>query len=94
MTQSTARIATPLASRYLQQLCKHFAHKMPVDFTPEHGRIELRSGVCVLDAEADTLVLHVETPDESALENLQEVVKRHLERFAWKDVPQFKWVRQ
>jgi hypothetical protein len=93
MAQSTARIATPLASRYLQQLCKHFAHKMPVEFTPEHGRIELRSGICLLDAEADTLMLSVEAADDTALESLQEVVRRHLERFAWKDVPQFVWVK-
>mgnify|MGYP003349750236 CR=1 FL=1 len=57
--QSTARIATPLASRYLQQLCKHFAHKMKVEFTPEHGRIELRSGVCVLDAEPGDYLIEV-----------------------------------
>lgn len=93
MAQSIARIATPLASRYLQQLCKHFAHKMPVEFTPEHGSIALRSGTCVLDAEAEHLVLRVEAPDD-ALENLQDVVKKHLERFAWKDVPEIDWVKQ
>jgi len=67
---------------------------MQVEFTPEHGRIELRSGVCVLDAEPETLVLHVETPDEATLDNLQDVVKRHLERFAWKDVPEIDWVKR
>ncbi len=33
MTQSTANIQTEYASRYLQQLCKHFAHKTPAEFT-------------------------------------------------------------
>ena len=30
MSTSTAEIATPLASRYMSQLCKHFQHKLPV----------------------------------------------------------------
>ena len=38
MPQSEARIATASASRYLQQVCKHWSHKFAVEFTPEHGR--------------------------------------------------------
>ena len=50
MPISQARIATPLASRYLQQLCKHFAHKLPVEFDPQRGRIEFSIGLCRLEA--------------------------------------------
>ena len=39
MTRSTTRIETEYASRYLQQLCKHFAHKIPVAFSKTDGRI-------------------------------------------------------
>ena len=33
----TTSIATSNGSRYLQQLCKHFAHKIETSFTPEQG---------------------------------------------------------
>ena len=34
---SRTRIATAQGSRYLQQLCKHFAHKIPAEATPTAG---------------------------------------------------------
>jgi hypothetical protein len=37
--QSVATIATDKASRYLQQLAKHFAHKLPVTFDLRAGKI-------------------------------------------------------
>ena len=39
MPASHATIPTASASRYLQQLCKHWSHKFAVEFTPEHGTI-------------------------------------------------------
>src|SRR6185437_8958296 len=36
---STVRVPTTHASRYLQQLCKHWAHKLDVSFTPEAGHV-------------------------------------------------------
>lgn len=35
MLVSEARIPTASASKYLQQLCKHWSHKFQVEFTPE-----------------------------------------------------------
>ena len=37
MPASETAIATASASRYLQQLCKHWSHKFAVQFTPQHG---------------------------------------------------------
>ena len=39
MPASQATVPTASASRYLQQLCKHWSHKFAVEFTPEHGTI-------------------------------------------------------
>jgi uncharacterized protein len=36
---STARVPTESASRYLQQLCKHWSHNLQVEFTPEAGTV-------------------------------------------------------
>jgi len=94
MMQSEARIATERASRYLQQLCKHFAHKLPTSHTPQEGRIEFGMGVCALQAEPETLVLTADAPDAESLDRLEGVVARHLERFAFRDKPEIRWVRQ
>ncbi len=36
---AVAVIPTPSASRYLQQLCKHWSHKLAVAFTANEGTI-------------------------------------------------------
>jgi len=94
MMQSEARITTERASRYLQQLCKHFAHKLPTSHTPQEGRIEFGIGVCALQAEPETLVLTADAPDAASLDRLEDVVARHLERFAFRDKPEIRWVRR
>ncbi|NVO14867.1 MAG: DUF2218 domain-containing protein [Rhodoplanes sp.] len=91
MTRSTARLATDRASTYLQQLCKHFAHKLPVEVTPEAGRITFTIGVCRLAASDGLLTLRVEAEDAARLAELQDVVARHLLRFAFRDPPAIEW---
>src|SRR5690348_6697424 len=94
MLNAEARVATAMAGRYLSQLCKHFAHRLPVEQEEGHGRIELPSGVCVLDTDGpDLLVLRAEAPDEAALDQVQSVIARHLERFAFRDNPEIRWTR-
>ena len=88
-----ARVATAVPHRYLGQLCKHFEHKLPVTLAEAQGRIAFPAGVCTLDAEAETLVLRVTASDEAALASLEDVVARHLERFAFRDKPEVRWVR-
>ena len=36
---ATANVPTASASRYLQQLCKHWAHNLAVTFDAREGRI-------------------------------------------------------
>lgn len=93
MLRSEARVATARTSRYLQQLCKHFAHKLPTSHTAEAGRIEFSIGVCTLAAGPETLILTAESPDAPSLDRLEDVIARHLERFAFRDKPEVRWVR-
>jgi hypothetical protein len=104
MTISTARVPTAHASRYLQQLCKHWQHNLTVEFTPEAGTItfprEGRSGtwpsdgVARLAAEADALIVTIEASGAEHAEALEGVVARHLDRFAFREAPlPFDWVR-
>jgi hypothetical protein len=93
MIQSEARVSTTRASRYLGQLCKHFEHRIPATYTADHGRLEFTAGVCHLDAADDVLVLRAEAADEAKLHQLEDVVARHLERFAFRDKPEIRWTR-
>ena len=89
--QSVAEVAIPEASRYLQQLCKHFQHKLPATFDERSGRIEFSIGNCRLDADEGTLRLSLSTPDARRMGELQDVVARHLLRFAFRDPPKIEW---
>jgi uncharacterized protein len=88
---SVATVATPNASRYLQQLCKHFQHKLPVTFDPHSGQIVYSIGDCRLVAGEAVLTLLVMSQDAGRLEQLQDVVARHLLRFAFREDMKIDW---
>ena len=92
MTVAVTRVPTAHASRYLQQLCKHWSHKYPVEFTPENGRIEMSAGVLILDADADGLGLRLSAEPEN-LERMEGVVADHLKRFAFREELVFDWAK-
>jgi hypothetical protein len=91
MKHSEAQVKTQRASIYLQQLCKHFAHRLPVEFTPERGQIVFSVGTCRLVADPGVLTLHAEAADDAQLVQLQDVVVQHLLRFAFRDPPTVTW---
>jgi len=90
MPHSTATIETPNASRYLQQLCKHFGHKVPVDYTTEAGSITLPFGTCALAASDTALALDASGQD---LARIEQVIGDHLMRFAFREAPALAWHR-
>jgi hypothetical protein len=86
MPASHTRIATVNASRYLQQVCKHWSHKFSVEFTPERGRVPFAEDrICSFEAEPQALVMHLEAPDDESLARLQGVVVDHVKRFAFRE---------
>ena len=94
MSNSHADVATEHASRYLQQLCKHWAHKFPVSFDPSHGEIELTIGRTVMDAGDTALRIALTAADAASLERLESVVEDHIKRFAFREELAFAWQRQ
>ena len=89
MPKSTASVTTEHASRYLQQLCKHWSHKFAVEFSPTEGRIDLvESRVVDLHADDRTLTVNVEAED---LERMEQVVVDHIVRFAFREELKFEW---
>lgn len=93
MAQSTARVATENASRYLQQLCKHWSHKMVTEFDPARGRVDFPSGAqLLLEAYDSALGLTLVAPDDS-LDRMEGVVAEHLRRFAFREELVFDWAK-
>jgi hypothetical protein len=87
---AVTRVATAHASRYLQQLCKHWSHKFPVEFSPHNGRIEMSAGVLILDADAEGLGLRLTAAPED-IRRMEGVVADHLQRFAFREELSFDW---
>ena len=85
MIRSTGTLASPKASQYLQQLCKHFAHKTEVSFDPHQGSIALRSGPATMVADGDRLTATVTAPDLAALPQARHVIDKHLAIFAHRE---------
>lgn len=90
---SEARVATTRGPRYLGQLCKHFAHRVPATHAETQGRLEFPWGVCALEATSDLPILRAEAKDTPSLGQVEEVVGSHLERFAFRDKPEVRWTR-
>lgn len=90
---STSHVATDTPGRYIGRLCKHFAHKIPVAYDEQQGRIEFDGGVCRLHADASGLTLRVDAASAEQLGRLEQVVANHFERFAWQEALQLDWQR-
>ena len=99
---ASALVPTSSASRYLQQLCKHWAHNLQVEFTAEHGRVVFpkdargadhpADGVVTFDARTDALKVRIDASSPGQLAGLKGAVERHLDRFAFREAPlTFDW---
>ncbi len=93
MSISVARVPTLSASRYLQQLAKHWSHKMQVSFTAEEGTILFPDGSkLAMRADSDMLDIVLTVPEDGDVARMQDVVASHLDRFAFREAPlTFDW---
>jgi uncharacterized protein len=92
---SEARVRTASASRYLVQLCKHWSHKFPVEYTSEQGSVTFAPDrSCRFEAQPDALVMTLETSDLETLDRMEGVIVDHLKRFAFReDLGEIAWSR-
>jgi hypothetical protein len=91
MFTSTAKITSNRASTYLQQLCKHFGHKLEVQFDAQSGQIKFPFGQCDLCARQGSLEMTVTAENEGDLTKASQLIANHLERFAFRENPKFEW---
>ncbi|MCB4863034.1 DUF2218 domain-containing protein [Sphingobium sp. PNB] len=88
----TAHVPTTNASRYLQQLCKHWGHKFETDFDARQGSIAFPMGPIRMAAGADALTVTIEPGEGTDVERFKQVVADHLDRFAFREAPlTFDW---
>jgi len=95
MAISRAHVTTASGAKYMTQLCKHWAHRLEVEYNDTTGRIAFDAERrCTLHALADGLELEVETQTDEQLGRTQETVVNHLKRFAFReDIGEVNWRR-
>jgi hypothetical protein len=92
MASATARVPTTHGAKYVQQLCKHWAHKLEVELGEGTGIVRFKDGVAMMTSGPDALSVTVEADQEEPVERLKEVVAQHLDRFAFREAPlSFEW---
>ncbi|MDE4134504.1 DUF2218 domain-containing protein [Phaeobacter sp. QD34_3] len=85
MLRQTGRFETRHASKYLQQLCKHFAHKVEVNHDSSAGQVAFPFGPAHLRATEQALVAEISGADDAALSRGRGVIDSHLKTFAFRE---------
>jgi uncharacterized protein len=99
---ATAAVPTANGGRYLQQLCKHWAHNLTVEFDAGQGRVVFPKdargadhpgdGVATMTAGEAALTVRIDATSAEQLDGLKGVLERHLDRFAFREAPlTFEW---
>ncbi len=93
MISMTARVPTAHGARYVQQLCKHWSHKLEVTLSGETGIVRFPAATATMTATPEVLTVRVEAEDAEVAERMKGVVASHLDRFAFREAPlPFDWV--
>jgi hypothetical protein len=88
----SARVPTANASKYIQQLCKHWTHRLQVDLSEQKGVVRFPDAVVTLEAWPGDLSVTIDTQEKEAVERMKGVVASHLDRFAFREAPlKFDW---
>ena len=99
---STAMVPTASASKYLQQVCKHWEHNLAVTYDAHQGTVTFPrdargaawagDAVVTFTAHPDALECRIAASEPGQLEGLKGAVARHLDRFAFREAPlAFDW---
>jgi uncharacterized protein len=92
MPVATARVSTANAGKYMQQLCKHWSHKLEVDLSEQRGVVKFPAAVATFEPGADALQVTIESEESEAVERMKGVIASHLDRFAFREAPlRFDW---
>ena len=79
MRITTGYYASENGSKYLQQLCKHFQHKITVRFDAEEGRFATETGTAHLRADTKGLTVQLTAEDAKGLIDLRYALSENTE---------------
>lgn len=85
MLTTESSFETGNASRYLQQLCKHFAHKTEVEFDETQGFVRFIMGQARMTAHKERLDIEASAAQADALAQVKSIIESHLVRFAFRE---------
>ncbi|MEP5154652.1 DUF2218 domain-containing protein [Planktotalea sp.] len=85
MTTINGYYETKNASKYLQQLCKHFGNKVEASFDADKGWVAFIMGTVHLSADSEGLTAVCDVKDEASVQSVHHVIDSHLARFAFRE---------
>jgi len=92
MPTAKASVPTANAAKYIQQLCKHWSHRLEVDLSDRKGVVKFPDAVATLEAGEAALLVTIEGEQSETVERMKGVVASHLDRFAFREAPlRFDW---
>ncbi len=92
MSIATASVPTVNAAKYMQQLCKHWGHKLEVDLSEQRGMVKFPAAVATFEPRPEALKVTIEGEEGEAVERMKGVIASHLDRFAFREAPlKFDW---
>jgi hypothetical protein len=92
MATVMARFETAHASRYLEQLCRHFGRMLPTRWTPEKGSVRFVPGTASLEVRDGALMVECDADSEDQLAILVRLVEAHLEQLARSESVTLVWL--
>jgi uncharacterized protein len=89
MTMTSHGFAPTLsASRYIQQLVKHWGHKFATSYSDGIGTVPFsETANARFEAAEDGVHIILRTPGEDEDVRMRAVIERHLDRFAFREAP-------
>jgi len=84
-------VLTDRPARYAEQIAKHFGHRCEAQWSGDSGFVAFEAGRCEMHAEEGGLRLAAAAFSPAGLAQIQDVVKRHLERWGEKDALRVEW---
>jgi hypothetical protein len=92
MPIAKASVPTANGAKYMQQLCKHWSHKLEVELSEQRGVVKFSAAVAIFELEAGALQVTIEGEEGETVERMKGVVASHLDRFAFREAPlRFDW---
>jgi hypothetical protein len=85
MVRQIGTFQTDHARRYMQQLCKHFGHKVAVSVEDTIGSAALPPGPAWMLAEEGQLRVEITADTEAGLETARHIIDVHLKTFAFRE---------